>query len=662
MLAEVGHFSLIIALSVALLQATLPLWGAHRNYTLWMAVARPAALVQFLFVVLAFVSLIALFLQNDFTVSYVAMQSNSHLPYWYKISAVWGGHEGSLLLWVLILAGWSAAVAVFSSTLPLDAVSRILAVMGWISIGFLLFILLTSNPFDRLLPNFPLDGNDLNPLLQDVGLIIHPPTLYMGYVGFSVVFAFAIAGLLSGQLDSAWARWSRPWTLIAWCFLTVGIALGSWWAYYELGWGGWWFWDPVENASVMPWLSGTALLHALSVTEKRKVFKAWTVMLAIITFSLSLLGTFLVRSGVLTSVHAFANDPERGLFILGFLAIVVGGSLTLFAFRASLFQVQGRYQLLSRETLLMLGNLLLMVATFAVLLGTLFPLISDALNFGKLSVGPPYFNLVFTPLAFAALLLMGAAPFIQWKKQEISSLIFSLRWQALLAVVLGIAVPWLYFDRIYWQVVLATGFSVWLAISMLKDLKNKTCHGTHFFAGLAALSRSYKGMILAHSGIAVLVIGACYTSFYSTEMNVRLQTNDSVTINEFRYVWLGVKTRQEQNYIATVGQVDVYRGDSLFARLYPEKRVYTVRQNVMTEAAIDGSLMRDLYVALGDSFDDGAWALRISHKPFVRWVWLGALISALGGGLALTDRRYRLQRAASNAAAEGVAPGHKVNA
>jgi cytochrome c-type biogenesis protein CcmF len=660
-LAEVGHFSLIIALAVALLQATLPLWGAHRNYTLWMALARPAALVQFLFVTLAFVSLIALFLQNDFTVSYVAMQSNSYLPYWYKISAVWGGHEGSLLLWVLILAGWSAAVAVFSSTLPLDAVSRILAVMGWISIGFLLFILLTSNPFERLLPNFPLDGNDLNPLLQDVGLIIHPPTLYMGYVGFSVVFAFAIAGLLSGQLDSAWARWSRPWTLIAWCFLTVGIALGSWWAYYELGWGGWWFWDPVENASVMPWLSGTALLHALSVTEKRKVFKAWTVMLAIITFSLSLLGTFLVRSGVLTSVHAFANDPERGLFILGFLTIVVGGSLTLFAFRASLFQVQGRYQLLSRETLLMFGNLLLMVATFAVLLGTLFPLISDALNFGKLSVGPPYFNLVFTPLAFAALLLMGAAPFIQWKKQEISSLISSLRWQALLAVLLGIAVPWLCFDRIYWQVVLATGFSVWLALSMLKDLKNKTCHDTYFFAGLAALSRSYKGMILAHSGIAVLVIGACYTSFYSTEMNVRLQTNDSVTIDEFRYVWLGVKTRQEQNYIATVGQVDVYRGDSLFAHLYPEKRVYTVRQNVMTEAAIDGSLMRDLYVALGDSFDDGAWALRISHKPFVRWVWLGALISALGGGLALTDRRYFLQRAASNAAAEG-ALGLKVKA
>lgn len=649
MLAEIGHFSLLIALSVAVLQATLPLWGAYRGATLWMSVARPAALLQMVFVAFAFGCLILLFLQNDFTVSYVAMQSNSQLPFWYKISAVWGGHEGSLLLWIVILSGWSAAVALFSSSLPMEMVARILAVMGWVACGFLLFILLTSNPFDRLLPDFPLDGNDLNPLLQDVGLILHPPTLYMGYVGFSVVFAFAIAGLLGGQLDSAWARWSRPWTLIAWCFLTLGIALGSWWAYYELGWGGWWFWDPVENASLMPWLSGTALLHALSVTEKRKVFKAWTVMLAILTFSLSLLGTFLVRSGVLTSVHAFANDPERGLFILGFLTLIIGGSLTLFALRAGLFQVQGRYQLLSRETLLMFGNLLLSVAAFVVLLGTLFPLIAEALKLGKLSVGPPYFNLVFMPLSFAVLALMGAAPFIQWKKQQLSVLLVSLRGLLAGAFVLGFVVPWFYFDHLYWQVVLASIFSAWLLLSLLKDIKNKTRHDRNVLVGLAALSRSYQGMILGHLGIAILVLGVAYTSFYSTEKNVRLHTQESVTLGDFRYVWMGVKTERKHNYLSTRGQVDIYRGDTLHSRLYPEKRVYLVRQNVMTEAAIDAGFMRDLYVALGDSFEDGAWALRISHKPFVRWIWLGALVSALGGAVVLSDRRYRLQRFAGKA-------------
>ncbi|HEX4975389.1 MAG TPA: heme lyase CcmF/NrfE family subunit, partial [Pseudomonadales bacterium] len=559
MLAEIGHFSLIIALSLTVLQATLPLWGAYRQNSLWMSIARPAALLQMLFVSFAFGCLMTLFLQNDFTVSYVAMQSNSQLPYWYKISAVWGGHEGSLLLWVLILSGWSAAVATFSGNLPLEMTARILAVMGWIALGFLLFILLTSNPFDRLLPDFPLDGNDLNPLLQDIGLIMHPPTLYMGYVGFSVVFAFAIAGLLSGQLDSAWARWSRPWTLIAWCFLTVGIALGSWWAYYELGWGGWWFWDPVENASLMPWLSGTALLHALSVTEKRKVFKAWTVMLAILTFSLSLLGTFLVRSGVLTSVHAFANDPERGLFILGFLAVVIGGSLTLFALRAGLFQVQGRYELLSRETLLMFGNLLLGVAAFVVLLGTLFPLIAEALNWGKLSVGPPYFNLIFTPLSFAALALMGIAPSIQWKKQNLSELLVSLRGLLIVSIIVGLVLPWLYFDNLYWQVVLASIFSSWLLLSLLKDIFNKTRHQQNMFLGLLNLSRSYKGMILGHLGLAILVLGVAYTSFYSSEKNVRLHTQESITIGDFRYVWMGVETIQKQNYQSQRGQVDVYR-------------------------------------------------------------------------------------------------------
>ena len=644
MLAELGQFALIIALSVACLQATLPMIGAHRGDDSLMQVARPAALVQMLFVTAAFVALVMLFVQNDFTVSYVASHSNSHLPYWYKISAVWGGHEGSLLLWVFMLSGWTAAVAIFSGDLPQETVARTLGIMGWISIGFLSFVLITSNPFDRLLPDFPFDGNDLNPLLQDFGLIIHPPTLYMGYVGFSVVFAFAIAGLLNGQLDSAWARWSRPWTLIAWCFLTIGIALGSWWAYYELGWGGWWFWDPVENASLMPWLSGTALLHALSVTEKRRVFKSWTVMLAIITFSLSLLGTFLVRSGVLTSVHAFASDPERGLFILAFLGVVVGGSLLLFAMRAHLFQAQGRYSLFSREVLLMFGNLILIVATFAVLLGTLFPLISEAFDLGKLSVGPPYFNLIFTPLTFFALLLMGGAPFVKWKKQSFQALGTSLGVVAVISLVAGVALPWLYAGVLYWQVVLATAFIVWLFLSTLKDLYHRSRHKGNLLAGIASLPRSYKGMVLGHIGIGLIVFGVTYTSFYTNEIDARLQTGESIHIDNYRFEFKGVEDLKRDNYSAVMGHINVFKNSEYLLSLMPEKRVYTVQKNMMTEAAIDWNLSRDLYVALGESFDDGSWAVRVSYKPFVRWVWLGALISALGGFFVVADRRYRLKR------------------
>ena len=644
MLAELGQFSLIIALSVACLLATLPMIGAHRSDNSLMQVARPAALVQMLFVTGAFVALVLLFVQNDFTVAYVASHSNSHLPVWFKISAVWGGHEGSLLLWVFMLSGWTGAVALFSGGLPQETVARTLGVMGWISIGFLSFVLFTSNPFDRLLPDFPFDGNDLNPLLQDFGLIIHPPTLYMGYVGFSVVFAFAIAGLLNGQLDSAWARWSRPWTLIAWCFLTIGIALGSWWAYYELGWGGWWFWDPVENASLMPWLSGTALLHALSVTEKRKVFKSWTVMLAIITFSLSLLGTFLVRSGVLTSVHAFASDPERGLFILIFLGIVVGGSLTLFAMRSHLFKAEGRYTTFSRETLIMFGNLLLVVATFAVLLGTLFPLISEAFGQGKLSVGPPYFNLIFMPLAFAALLLMGSAPFVKWKKQSWGGFASSMGGTAVISLLLGFALPWFYSGGLNWKVVLATTFCVWLFIATGKDIIHRTRSKSNLLRGLAALPNSYKGMILGHVGIAFIVLGVTYTSFYTNEIDSRLRQGESIHIENYRFEFQGVKMGKKVNYSAQIGKIDVYKDEEFLLSLSPEKRVYTVQKNMMTEAAIEWNLARDLYVALGESFDDGSWAVRVSYKPFVRWIWLGALISALGGFFVVADRRYRLKR------------------
>lgn len=644
MLAESGQFALIVALAVALIQGTFPLLGAYRQNASLMALARPAALTQFFFTALSFACLAALFLNNDFTVAYVASHSNSQLPEWFKVSAVWGGHEGSLLLWVLILAGWSAAVAVFSKDLPQDMVSRVLSIMGLLSVGFMLFILLTSNPFDRLLPSFPFDGSDLNPLLQDIGLIIHPPLLYMGYVGFSVVFAFAIAGLISGRLDSTWAKWSRPWTLIAWCFLTVGIALGSWWAYYELGWGGWWFWDPVENASLMPWLAGTALLHALAVTEKRKIFKAWTIMLAITSFSLSLLGTFLVRSGVLTSVHAFASDPERGMFVLGFLIVVVGGSLSLFAFRVNLFKGQGQYQLFSRETLLMLGNILLLVATVVVLLGTLFPLISEAFNMGKISVGPPYFNLLFFPLTLLAMLLMGVAPFVRWKKQEAAGFIKGFVWMAVISVVLGIAFPWIFFGSPVWQVIVVTVFCVWVLSATIKDVVKKSVNKKNVLQGFISLPRSYKGMMLGHLGIVVLVMGVTYTSFYSTEIDVRMATGDSVSIKTYSFKFHGVKDVSRQNHNAVMGEIEVSQNGKRLFSLYPEKRVYAVQKNMMTEAAIHWNLGRDIYVALGDSFDDGSWAVRVQHKPLMRLVWLGALISALGGILVVADRRYRQVR------------------
>jgi cytochrome c-type biogenesis protein CcmF len=608
-----------------------------------MALSRTLAAGQFTFIAIAFVVLSYLFFSDDFSVAIVASHSNSHLPWFFKLSAVWGNHEGSLLLWVFILSTWSLAVAIFSRQLPLDMLARVLSVMGMISIGFLLFTLLTSNPFGRLLPNFPADGGDLNPLLQDVGLIIHPPILYFGYVGFSVAFAFAIAALSSGRLDAAWARWSRPWTNVAWAFLTLGIGLGSWWAYYELGWGGWWFWDPVENASFMPWLVGTALIHSLAATEKRGVFKSWTVLLAIFAFSLSLLGTFLVRSGVLTSVHSFAADPTRGLFILAFLAVVVGGSLTLYALRAPTVASKSHYDWLSREMLLLVNNVVLLAAMLTVLFGTLFPLFMDGLGFGKYSVGPPYFNSVFVPLMAVLLVFMGIGPSARWKKTSADFLKKQLLMAAVVSVVVGLLFPLLYTAEYNIWVALAVCFATWLVASMVVSIKDKTRNAESLTAGLKRLGRAYYGMVIAHLGFACCVIGVCLTSHYSLERDLRMSPGETLEVANYSFQFQGTRPVVGPNYKGDEGVITVTHNGKTITTLHPQKRSYNAQQGqIMTEAAIDNGLFRDLYVALGEPLDGGAWAVRVHYKPFVRWMWLGALLMTFGGALAAADKRYRL--------------------
>jgi cytochrome c-type biogenesis protein CcmF len=640
MWVELGQFALVLAAIVALIQGTLPWLGIVRGEPRIQAVARTAAYAQFGLLLLSFIGLTAAFLLNDFSVDYVARQSNTLLPFWYKISAVWGGHEGSLLLWVLVLAGWTAAVARFSQALPLIMTARVLAILGLISTAMMSFVLFTSNPFNRLFPDFPIEGNDLNPLLQDPGLIFHPPMLYMGYVGFAVPFAFALAGLLNGRLDSAWARWSRPWALAAWAFLSVGIALGSWWAYYELGWGGWWFWDPVENASFMPWLAGTALLHSLAVTEKRGVFKAWTVLLAIIAFALSLLGTFLVRSGVLTSVHAFASDPTRGLYILAILIVVIGGSLALFAWKAPSLQSESRHTTVSRDFFLMINNLFLLTATVTVLLGTLFPLVADALDLGKLSVGPPYFNLLFVPLTLVLMVFMGIGPHINWKRDTLSKRLLPL-WRVLIAaVVAAIALPLLVYGDLPWLVALSIGLSAWVLGALFEDVLVKTRHARTRWAGLKKLTPSYWGMQLGHIGLVMVVLGVAMTSHYSVEKDVRLAPGETLTVGDYVFRFDGVEDHRGPNYTAQRGTLVVSSG-AWSEVLHPEKRIYRVQQSPMTEAAITGTLWRDLYVALGEPLDNGAWAVRVYVKPMVRWMWFGALVMALGALMSLLDKRYR---------------------
>ena len=643
MIPEIGHFSLWLALGIALVMGAVPLAGAQIGRADWMALARPLAYAMFFCVALAFGCLVSAFVNHDFSVAYVVSNSNTALPLQYRVAGVWGGHEGSLLLWVLMLALWTVAVALFSRHLPVPVTARILAVMGLVAVGFLLFMLLTSNPFDRLFPA-ALEGRDLNPLLQDPGMVIHPPMLYMGYVGFSVAFAFAIAALIGGNLDVQWARWTRPWTTVAWMFLTIGIALGSSWAYYELGWGGWWFWDPVENASLMPWLLGTALIHSLAVTEKRNSFKSWTVLLAILAFSFSLLGTFLVRSGVLSSVHAFATDPTRGQFILAFLAVVVGGSFALYAWRAPDVGIGKRFGLWSKESSLLANNVLLLVAALAVMLGTLYPLVLDAMGLGKISVGPPYFDAVFVWLMAPAVFLMGIGPLARWKDAQLPALALRLRWAAGVAVLAALLTGWLA-GEVRPVSTLGLVMAFWIMGSVATDLWGRVHpHGTDWAlagARLRQLPRALAGMMLAHLGIAVFCIGVVMVKTYEIESDVKMAVGDTTTVRGYTFRFDGIKELQGPNYVAAQGQMHVSKDGQLVAELRPEKRIYRVQQNPMTEAAIDSGLTRDLYVSLGEAVDGGAWIVRVYVKPFIDWIWGGCLLMALGGLLAISDRRYR---------------------
>jgi len=650
MIPEIGNFSLIVALILALTQGVLPIWGAARSNNVLMSTARPLVFGQFVFVAFAFVCLVYSFLINDFSVLYVAEHSNSQLPSYYRFAALWGGHEGSLLLWAFILTIWTTAVASFSKHLPDEMVARVLGVMGLISVGFLLFMLFTSNPFDRLLPA-AMDGRDLNPLLQDIGLVIHPPMLYMGYVGFSVAFAFSLSALLGGKLDATWARWSRPWTTVAWVFLTLGVALGSGWAYYELGWGGWWFWDPVENASFMPWLVGTALIHSLAVTEKRGAFKSWTVLLAISAFSLSLLGTFLVRSGVLTSVHSFATDPKRGVFILSFLVVVIGSSLLLFAWRAPKIGLGGKFDLISRESMLLSNNVLLVVASASVFLGTLYPLFVDALGFGKISVGPPYFNTVFVPLMVPMVLLMGLGPIARWKQATVPELWLRVRWAFAASLIIALLLP-LVIGK--WTPLIALGLMLafWVITTVFTDLyKRIGGREGKLIQRLKSQSLSYYGMQLAHLGVAAFIIGVTMVKGYETERDVRMDIGDTVVAGDYVFRFDGVREQEGPNYHAYQGRVTISKNDKLVTQLYPEKRNYNASGMPMTEAAIDTGFLRDLYVSLGEPIPDsnGAWAVRIYHKPFIDWIWFGCLMMALGGVLAISDRRYRIHARKSRA-------------
>jgi cytochrome c-type biogenesis protein CcmF len=663
MIPEIGQFALILALLLALTQATLPLLGAARGNRNWIALAAPAGQAQFIFVATAFCCLGYSFITNDFSVLNVATNSNSQLPLHYRLAATWGSHEGSLLLWTFMLGLWTVAVSLFNKHLPDEMVARVLSVMGIVSVGFLLFMLTTSNPFARLVPA-AVDGRDLNPLLQDPAMVVHPPMLYMGYVGFSVAFAFAISALISGKLDATWARWSRPWTTVAWMFLTCGIALGSWWAYYELGWGGWWFWDPVENASFMPWLVGTALIHSLAVTEKRGGFKSWTVLLAIGAFSLSLLGTFLVRSGVLTSVHAFATDPKRGIFILAFLVFVIGGSLLLYAWRAGHVGLGGKFEVVSRESFLLSNNVLLTVAAGSVLLGTLYPLIVDALGMGKLSVGPPYFNAVFVPLMAPAAFLMGVGPIARWKKASLPELAVRLRWAFVVSVITAIALPFVFGQ---WKPLVSLGLllAVWITTTVSLNLYERvrsTSGKLTVLQKLRTQSRSYYGMQLAHLGVAVFIVGVTIVTGYQSEQDVRMGIGDTVTAGGYQFQFNGVSEVAGPNYRAARADISVSKNGSPVRQMYPEKRSYTATGNVMTETAIDTGLTRDLYVSLGEPVSAGAWSVRVYYKPFVDWIWGGAILMAMGGGLALSDRRYALAARKQRAVLETKKEGQRLPA
>ena len=644
MIAELGNYALALSLAVSFFLAIFPLWGAEKGHSQLMSLARPMTYGLFFTLTIAFAALFYLFAVNDFSVQYVVNNSNSSLPIYYRLSAVWGSHEGSLLLWIWLLTLWGAAVALFSKHLPQEAVARVLGIMGIISIGFLLFVLFTSNPFTRTFPDFPVDGRELNPMLQDVGLIFHPPLLYMGYVGFSVAFAFAIASLMTGKLDSAWARWSRPWTMAAWVFLTLGIVLGSWWAYYELGWGGWWFWDPVENSSLMPWLAGTALIHSLAVTEKRGSFKAWTVLLAILAFSLCLLGTFLVRSGILVSVHAFASDPTRGLYILAYLVVVIGGSLTLYAYKGNQIRSRDNAERYSRETLLLLNNILLMTALCVVFLGTLLPLVHKQLGLGSISIGAPFFDQMFLIIMTPFALLLGIGPLVKWRRDQFSEIRTSVVVSVVVMAIAGFALPYFLHNKLTVSVVLGTMMSVIIVLLSLYEMKQRATHRESFFKGITKLSRSHWGMILAHLGVAMTVWGIAFSQNFSVERDVRMAVGDTVQIADYDFTFTGVSDANGPNYMGGKAQIDISKDGKPEATLFAEKRFYTVSKMPMTEAAIDWGFTRDLYVALGEKIEDNSWALRLYYKPFIRWIWIGGLFMALGGLLCMFDRRYRFSR------------------
>ncbi|HEY4467884.1 MAG TPA: heme lyase CcmF/NrfE family subunit [Klebsiella sp.] len=647
MMPEIGNALLCLALGVALLLAIYPLWGVARGDARMMASARLFAWLLFIMVAAAFAVLVHAFVVNDFSVAYVASNSNTQLPVWYRVAATWGAHEGSLLLWVLLMSLWTFAVALFSQRMPLDIVARVLAVMGMVSIGFLVFILFTSNPFNRTLPDFPIEGRDLNPLLQDPGLIFHPPLLYMGYVGFSVAFAFAIAALLSGRLDSTFARFARPWTLAAWVFLTLGIVLGSAWAYYELGWGGWWFWDPVENASFMPWLVGTALMHSLAVMEQRASFKAWTLLLSICAFSLCLLGTFLVRSGVLVSVHAFASDPSRGMFILAFMVLVIGGSLLLFATRGHTVRSRVNNALWSRESMLLGNNVLLIAAMLVVLLGTLLPLVHKQLGLGSISIGGPFFNTMFTWLMAPFALLLGIGPLVRWGRDRPGKIKRLLLLAVVTTAALSLLLPWLFENTIIAMTVVGLAMATWVLVLAMAEVALRVSRGIK-------ITLSHWGMVAGHVGLAVTIVGIAFSQNYSVERDVRMKAGDSVDIHEYRFTFRNVQEITGPNYRGGVALIDVARDRVPEATLHAEKRFYDSARSMMTEAAIDGGITRDLYAALGEELDNGAWAVRLYYKPFIRWIWAGGILMALGGIFCLLDPRYRRRTAARAPASEAV--------
>ena len=646
LITELGYFSLLAALILAILQVVLPTIGVMRDHVAWQRLAPSLAWAQFAAMIFSFVALMAGFYFNDFSLVYVTQHSNTLLPWYYKLSATWGGHEGSLLLWMTIMATWCALVSYFSRGLPLSMRARVLVILAGVQMMMLAMLIFTSSPFDRTLPNLPVDGADLNPVLQDFGLIIHPPMLYMGYVGMVVPFAFCMAALWEGRLDAVWTRWSRPWALAAWGFLTIGIALGSWWAYYELGWGGWWFWDPVENASLLPWLAGLALLHSLAVTEKRGVFKAWTIMLAIFAFALSLLGTFLVRSGVITSVHSFAADPTRGLVILAILGIIVGGGLLMFAVRGWRLTVESQYQLISRESFLVINNVIILISTLVVLLGTLYPIIADSFNLGQVSVGPPYFNALFVPLTWLLMIAMGMGSNIRWK-QDSRPLLGAGMVIAASSLVLAAVIAYFVSPSAMLNIGVTLAVSFWVLFWMVVDFKDKTKNAPSLFKGLAKLRLSYWGQQTAHIGVIIAVIGVAFTSTLSIERDVALRIGETVNVQGYDFALTDLRETRGSNFDATQAEVEVSKDSRAVTTLYPEKRNYIISMMPMTEAAIDDSLMRDVYVALGEPIAEGSnkWAVRIYVKPLIRWIWLGAIIMALGGLLSMLDSRYRFKKA-----------------